>query len=323
MISIYFTDSFIDFTEINKSQVKNHYISGAKSEISYKGISLFFNVTHHENPKRIAFSAFVFLIFSLFTFSGFSQNAKRVISLAPSITENIYLLGAQDKLVGCTSYCTQAVADGIEQIGSTLDVNIEKLLMLKPDLVLTMLMTKPQDIEAMKRLGINVKVLATPRNFNEICEQTLEIGSFVGAGEHAKLIIQKSKYEVDSIKQKSMQFARKQKIFFQIGSNPIFTVLQNTFMDDYILLCNGENIANGMTHGTMTRETVLAKNPDVIIIATMGGFGNEEQKIWKSYQGLKAAENGKVFLIDSEIACSPSPVNFAKAFADVYKFISK
>ena len=49
-----------------------------------------------------------------FSFFGFAQNAKRVVSLTPSITENIYLLGAQDKLVGCTSYCMQAVADGKE-----------------------------------------------------------------------------------------------------------------------------------------------------------------------------------------------------------------
>jgi iron complex transport system substrate-binding protein len=120
-----------------------------------------------------------------------------------------------------------------------------------------------------------------------------------------------------------LQIPERHKIFFQIGANPIFTVLENTFMNDYILFCKGENIANGMKHGTMTRESVIRKNPDIIIIATMGGFGKEEQSIWKSFDVLNAAKNNKVFLIDSEIACSPTPVNFAKAFAEIYQFVKE
>ena len=65
------------------------------------------------------------------------------------------------------------------------------------------------------------------------------------------------------------------------------------------------------------------ENPDVIIIATMGGFGVEEQNIWKSYAGLKAAKNNKVFLIDSETSCSPTPASFVKAFTDVVKFVNQ
>jgi ABC-type Fe3+-hydroxamate transport system substrate-binding protein len=275
---------------------------------------------------KLSLSLYLFLMilfFSVVSLTCFSQNAKRVISLAPSITENLYLIGAQNKLVGCTSFCTLAIADGKEQIGSTVDVNIEKILMLQPDLVLAMLLTKPQDIETMRKLGIKVEVIPTPRNFSEICSQTIEIAKLVGCENAAKEIVQKSKLTVDSLKQKSGQHRKKLKIFFQLGSNPIFTVLENTFMNDFILLCNGENIANGLTKGSVTRESVLMKNPDVIIVATMGGFGAEEQKLWKSYPGLKAAKNNKIFLIDSETACSPTPVNFVKAFTDVVNFVNQ
>ena len=248
--------------------------------------------------------------------SGFSQEINRVISLAPSITENIYLVGAQEKLVGCTSYCTQAMEDGVEQVGSTIDVNIEKILTLKPDLVLTMLMTKTQDIEAMHKLGIKVEVIPSPKNFDEICKQTVHIADLLGKKEKAEEIIVQIKNEVDSLKHFSLQ-NKKQKIFFQLGSNPVFSVLPNTFMNDFITFCNGENIANDLTKGTMTRESVLVRNPDVIIIATMGGFGKDEMEIWKSYGGLKAAETGKIFLVDSETSCSPTPDNFLKAFTDI------
>ncbi len=283
-------------------------------------ISLF---VRNDKKLNAIYRLLLAILLSLFSISIFAQNVTKVISLAPSITENIYLLGAENKLVGCTSYCKQAVSDGVEQIGSTVDVNVEKIFALQPDLVLTMLMTKQQDVEAMKKLGLKVVVIPSPKSFAEICEQTIQIGELVGAEDLAQKIIQQTKHTVDSLKQKCSVIKYHSKIFFQLGSNPIFTVLENTFMNDYILFCNGENIANGMTKGTMTRESVLVKNPDIIIVATMGGFGKEEQKIWQSYKGLKAAKNGKVFLINSDTSCNPTPDNFAKAFADVYNFVKQ
>ncbi len=261
------------------------------------------------------------IFFLLAGLTGFSQSVKKIISLAPSITENIYLLGAEDKLVGCTSYCTQAIADGVEQVGSTVNVNIEKIFALQPDLVLAMSLTKRQDIETMKKLGVYIQMISTPKTFDEICDQTIYIGKLIGKQKVAQKTIAQTKHTVDSLKQLCTQLPKHNKLFFQIGANPIFTVLENTFMNDYILFCKGENIANGMKHGTMTRENVLLKNPDVIIIATMGGFGKEEQKKWRSFKELKAAKNNKIFLIDSEIACSPTPVNFAKALTNIYQFV--
>ncbi len=233
------------------------------------------------------------------------------------------MLHAEDKLVGATSYCTQAVDDGKETVGSTIDVNVEKIFALRPDLVLTMELTKLQDLEAMRKIGLNVVVIPTPKTFDEICAQTIEIGKLIDAEDAAVEVIQKTKETVNSIINKNPQDGEKQKIFFQIGANPIFTVLENTFMDEFIVLNNGENIACGLTRGTMTRESVLVRNPDVIIIATMGGFGEEEKKIWQSYKGLEATKNKRIFLIESEIACSPTPDNFAIAFTRIHQFLNQ
>lgn len=254
-------------------------------------------------------------------FSVFAQDVKRVISLAPSITENIYLVGGKEKLVGCTSYCTKAVNDGIEVIGSTVDVNVEKIFALKPDLVLTLKLTKPQDIAMLEKLGIGVVVMETPRTFEEICEQTLNIAKMIGNEYQAKKIIADAKAKVAEIQKKSKRLPSS-KIFFQIGANPVFTVLDQTFMNDFILYCNGRNIASGLEHGTMTRESILLKNPDVIIIAEMGGFGEQEQKVWEEYNGISAVKNNKIFLIASETSCSPTPANFISALEDVYRFVS-
>jgi iron complex transport system substrate-binding protein len=184
-------------------------------------------------------------------------------------------------------------------------------------------MTKPQDVEAMRKLGIRVEILPTPKNFIEICEQTIEIGKLTGFEKEARQVTDEAKRKVDSLKQLGLKREVKQKIFFQLGSNPVFTVLPNTFMNDFILFCNGENIANGMTTGIISRESVLAKNPDVIIIATMGGFGAQEKKVWETYKSMNATKNRRIFLIDSETSCSPTPENFARAFADVISFITQ
>ncbi len=269
------------------------------------------------------FRLVLFFVLTVCQLLSYSQQVKRIVSLAPSITENIYLIGAQDKLVGCTSFCTQAIADGKEQVGSTVDVNMEKILKLKPDLVFAMLLTKPQDIETMRRLGIKVDIIPSPKNFEEICTQTIQIAKLTGNEKVAKMIVEKSKQTVDSLIHLSRCIPEKQKIFFQLGANPIFTVLENTFMNDYILFCNAENIFSNLTKGSVTRESVLMKNPDVIFVATMGGFGMQEKEIWQIYKGLNAARNNKIFLIDSETSCSPTPVNFARAFTDVVKFLNQ
>lgn len=249
-----------------------------------------------------------------------AQQASRVISLAPSITENIYLIGAEDKLVGCTTYCTDAIRDGVQQVGSAVEINIEVLYAQKPDLVLAMKLTKTQDIETMKRLGIKVELMDSPRNFDEICAQTLHIANLIGNKTMAQKIVDDARKRVNEIKQQSLQLPHS-KIFFQLGANPVFTVLDNTFMNDYITFCNGENIAAGLTKGTITRESVVLQNPDFMFIATMGGFGEEELATWKSYSGIKAIQNNRIFLIDSETSCSPTPANFVSALEEVFKDI--
>lgn len=268
------------------------------------------------------FKLVLFFALVIWQIKGFAQPVKRIVSLAPSITENLYLIGAGSKLVGCTSYCTMAVNNGVQQIGSTIDVNIEKILSLKPDLVLTMLMTKPQDVEALRKLGIRVKIFPSPKNFDEICAQNLEIARLTGNTAEAEKVIAKARNQVDSLKNEMKNFPKK-KVFFQLGANPVFSVLEHSFLNDYITFSNAENIVKGIKTGIISRESVLSKNPDVIFIATMGGYGAQEKKVWESYKGLKAADTKSIFLIESETSCSPTPDNFAKAFADVVKNLNR
>jgi len=261
------------------------------------------------------------LLCFLFSIIGFTQTVNRIVSLAPSLTMNVYYLESKQKLVGCTSYCEIAKPDKKEIIGSIVTVNIEKIVSLKPDLVIATSITKPAVIDKLRKMGIRVEVFSSPKNFEAICEEFLHLGTLIGKTEKAKAVIAESKAKVEKIKA-SHKTAKKSKVFFQIGADPIFSVLSNTFMNDYILYCGGVNIAADLKSGSIGRESVLQRNPDVIFIITMGITGDEEKKIWLNYPELTATKKKQIFIIDSNLACTPTPVSFVQTLEIVNKLLS-
>jgi iron complex transport system substrate-binding protein len=246
------------------------------------------------------------------------ERPQRIVSLAPSLTKSIYYLGGADQLVGRTSYCHIAEKDQKEIVATAITVNIEKVITLKPDLVIASTITNPETLEIIRRAGIPTKVIPTPPNFEVLCTQFLELGDLIGRSATADSIVQLTRREVDLIRQ-SYQAQARQKFFFQIGAKPLFTVLDNTFMSDYIAFSGGENIASGLTKGTLNREFVLVKNPDVIIIVNMGIVGEDEKKTWELYPHLNAVKNNKVFFIESDMASTPNPPDFLNTMKAIQK----
>jgi iron complex transport system substrate-binding protein len=264
---------------------------------------------------------FLYISFTL-TVSVFAQSNVRIVSLTPSLTQSLYFLEAQDKLVGCTNYCADGVKDNKEIVASAVAVNLEKVVALKPDIVLASQLTTPDNIATLRRFGIQVEVFQSPKSFTEICEQFIQLGALIGEKTKAERIVNESRQRVESVSAK-MNRRTAPKMFFQIGANPIFTVIPNTFMNDYITLLGAENIAEDFRRGTVSREFVIAQNPDYIFVVTMGITGEEEKNRWGRYSNLKAARNGQIFIIDSDIACQPTPVTFAQTMEILHKLIKQ
>jgi ABC-type Fe3+-hydroxamate transport system substrate-binding protein len=240
---------------------------------------------------------------------GYSQTPHRIVSLAPSLTKMLYLLGAQHELVGCTSFCEEALKDKKCPVASAIEVNLEKLYLLKPDLVISSSLTKPATIAAIEKFGIKVMQFPMPKSYKGICSQFIEIAELTGKKNLASKIVEQQQLRLNLLRQ-SMPKGKKPKVFFEIGANPLFSVIPNTFMDDYISFSGGENIASELKTGSVGREYVLLKNPDFIFISSMGMLGKEEKSIWEGNPNISASKNGKIYLIDSDKACSPNPVNF-------------
>lgn len=250
----------------------------------------------------------------------FGQTPVRIVSLAPSLTKNVYFLEQQNKLVGCTSYCDTAVADGKEVVASAVKVNIEKVVSLKPDLVITTTMTNPETLEMLRKFNIKVETFPTAKSFDEICKQTIRLGQIIGAENIARRVVADSEARIKNLTI-NIKKDKSPNIFFQIGAKPLFTVIPGTFMNDYILLAGGKNVVTNTKTGSITREAVIVSNPDVIFVVTMGIVGEEEKNVWESYSTINAAKNKKVFIIDSNDSCTPTPVTFVKTLEQIIGLI--
>lgn len=246
---------------------------------------------------------------------------KRIVSLSPSLTTNLIELGAQNLIVGCTNYCDLAFTNESLIVANAIDINIEKLVSLKPDIVLYSTLTKPQYIKTIESVGIKTHFFDVSTNFEVICNQFIEIGSLLGKTQQAQLIINELKQKVDSIKPVVLN-NKKYKIFIEIGAKPLFTAIPNTYMHDFIVLLGGQNIAQGMVHGTISREKVIADNPDFIFLVTMGLVSNEEIKIWNQYKQMNAVKNNSIFVVDAYKACQPTPQNFVWTLTEMHRLIN-
>lgn len=262
----------------------------------------------------------IFLVSSSFIFA---QTPKRIISLAPSLTKNLYLLNAEDLLVGCTNYCHLQSETDAEVVASAIQVNYEKAVTLKPDLVITTDLTKSKTIDTFKKLDVEVLVFKNPTSFAEICEQFILLGEKVGRKELAENIIEDAKKRMEVIKAKVPEGSNKQKIFMQIGANPLFAVVPETFMNDFIDFSGTENIFSDLTMGSVNRETILVRNPDIIVVVLMGTMGTDEKSRWEEFDNLSAVKKKQVFTMNADNACSPTPLSFVTALDELIGLIYK
>lgn len=252
------------------------------------------------------------------------KDFHRVVALGPLITDMIYLLEADQRLAGVTSYCIIPFGkERKEIIGTVMQMNVEKIVSLKPDAVFASTLTRAKQVEILKKQGIHVIKFDNPVNFDEICAMFLALGTCLGKRDLALEIIDETKAQVRGLEKKA-QALEKRKVFIQIGIKPIRTSEPGTFISHYIELAGGINIATAKGSGIYNRENVLIENPDVILVATMGSStkaAENEKNRWLGFGALKAARNQEIHVLDPEIVCSPTPVTFVNALKVFFECI--
>jgi len=258
----------------------------------------------------------ILLLLGCQTAQANTQYPQRIISLGPINTENVFLLGAGDRLAANTNYCVRPeAAKEKEKIGSMLQIAIEKIIGLQPDLVLATGLTPIQQVKQLQSVGIQVVQFRQPQSFADICAQFLQLGKLLGLESEAEDIIRKEKATVAAV-QKRVAHLPPKKVFLQVGSRPLFSSVPGSFTNDFIVLAGGINISSKQKNGITNYEKVIAENPDVIIIAIMGtesGIAAQEKEKWQRVTVIRAVQNKQIHLINPDIACSPSPATFGEA----------
>lgn len=200
-----------------------------------------------------------------------TSQPQRIVSLAPSNTEILFALGLGDRVVGVTEYCNYPEeAKQKEKIGGYKTVNNERVVALKPDLVVAEGGNGEAVFKALKNLGVTVIVLDA-KNVEDVFDNIALVGRATGAEKNATLLIDSMKNRLESIKQKSnFEEAKRPKVLYIVWHNPVMCAGSDTYADELIGIAGGENIAGNLAgYKVIDLETILKENPDLIITSGM------------------------------------------------------
>lgn len=231
----------------------------------------------------------------------FTDNPKRIISAAPAITEIIYGLGVENRLVGRTDYCDfPPQVSNIASIGGLENPSIEAIAAINPDLIIASTHFQKEMVTQIEKLKIPIVVLKNQASFSGTYELIHTVASIFKVEALADSIVQKMKAEVSEVETLVTKVKTRPTVYFVIGFGKTgdYTAGGNTFIHQLIEMAGGTNIAADLKGWAYSLEKLIEQDPDVIIIRT----GDKEIfSKTPGYTNLKAVKTGKVYEIDNNL----------------------
>jgi iron complex transport system substrate-binding protein len=239
------------------------------------------------------------------------ENPTRVIALAPSITEIIYDLGQEKRLVGVTQYSTYpSEAELLPRVGSYVRLDIEKIVALKPDLCLATKDGNPKHIvDKIVSLGIPVYVI-NPQNLQQIMDTITRLGSLLHAEQTAAALVSDMEKRIGQVQARVKNMPDRPRVFFQIDAEPLFSAGTDTFIHELIELAGGINTTAGeVSYPRYSWEDIIVLQPEIVLISSMAGGLAPEYLLnsWKKWNLLSAVKNDQIFVVDAELFDRPTP----------------
>ncbi|MCY9374097.1 ABC transporter substrate-binding protein [Bacillus sp. T17B1] len=241
------------------------------------------------------------------------KEPKTIVSLMPSNTEITYALGLGDKVVGVTTNDTYPKeVKKVEKVGD-MNINVEKVISLKPDLVLAYESSMSASADAIKQLkdaGITVLTVNDAQSFSEVYKSIEMIGEAAGAEKKADQLVKRMKTDLAAIKEKAAGISKadQKKVFVEVSPAPdIYTTGKDTFMDEMLEAIHAENAASAQKGwAKMTEEAIVKLNPDAIV-TTNGESAVSEIKKRSGWSGVKAIRHHEVYDVDPDLVTRPGP----------------
>lgn len=250
----------------------------------------------------------------------FDSTPKKIISLAPHITETIYFIGADSLLAGVTDFCDYPPSvSSKKKLGGYVNTNYELIASINPDVILLTAedVNRPQ-YKSLNDLGYKI-IANNPRTFDDIINMINDYGKLLNKNQSAKnlsdsLINVKNQILSDSIFYNNLnKNLQGNKTLILISSNPVMTANGETFINEIIKLSGLKNIyeEGSIQYPQISQEDVISKNPDVIILAgDTTNYLKMSEKISElnnKFEGTNAIKNKKIIFVDENILFRPSP----------------
>ena len=231
---------------------------------------------------------------------------RRVVTLAPHATELLFEIGAADRLVGAVEFSDYPpAARTIPRVGNAMMIDMEKLLVLQPDLVIAWQSGNSLDtVSRLEQLGIPVFVLEAG-NLTMIPDQLERLGRLLGVRRQAEADARHFIRAYDDLRR---QFSdrRPVTVFYQIWDEPLMTLSADHIVSDAIRLCGGTNpfVDRHVLAPTISVESVLALDPQLIIVA--GNVDRNGTAFWRQWPALQAVQAGNLFRYSDDALTRPT-----------------
>lgn len=239
----------------------------------------------------------------------YAKPAKRIIALSPHAVEMLFAIGAGERIVGTVEYADYPQAAlKIPRVGNFTGIQIERVIELQPDLIVGWKSgNQPADLKKLKSLGFNL-FYTHPQTISEISDDLIKLGQLTGLQEQARLAADNVNKHHIEIKQKYINKA-KVKVFYQLWHDPLRSVGAGSWIESLIKDCQGTNLLNDATspYPLISLESVLVKDPQVIIIPHHSGNTEDKQAIWKNWSMIDAVKNKRLFTINGDLLHRFSP----------------
>ncbi|MCK8059274.1 MULTISPECIES: ABC transporter substrate-binding protein [unclassified Fusibacter] len=235
------------------------------------------------------------------------KEPMRIVSLAPSVTETLYAVGAGDKLVGRTDYCLypQETTE-VPSVGTIREPNVESIVALEPDVVIVASLFKEEVLIQLEALDIKVFVLKAQESFEGVYETTLNAGLITNHKADAEAVIDSMRADVKLVTD-VLDGVEAKSVYYVVGfGESDYTATGDTFINDMLTMAGGDNIAKDGEHWVYSLEKLVEHNPEVVLVSdkydSLAGFSTHE-----NYQVLDAVKEGRVLEIDSDLLSIQGP----------------
>jgi iron complex transport system substrate-binding protein len=233
--------------------------------------------------------------------------AQRVISLAPHVTEMLFAAGGGSHVVGVVAYSDfPEEAKKIPQIGSNREVDLERIMALKPDLIVVWRHgSSERQIEMVRKLGVPM-FHSEPQTLEAIADSVAKLGQLMGTENAAAPVAADLHRQLAGLRSR---YANRPTVraFYQVWDKPLYTLNGKHIVSDALRLCGGENIFAklAVTAPVVSVEGVLQENPEAIFATAEKNYGGVS--MWKPYGTLLAVHNDNLFTIDGNLLNRAGP----------------